>query len=199
MHKMKKIIGYIFLSVVFILMTLYALTYKGEQRFSELKKLPDVNLVVEKARSLSLVPYDPLMGKHENIGGRLGFIVCSDVPNIAYGLAGYSLEMLFRKSFKKNPGFYDSSNYNNPRNPFFIDVPGICIPILNLFSVLCLFHISQAPVTWCFIERIRVDILRMLLLLQRRMKMVIGSWNLRQKQSLLKKWIWRRQWGVAGF
>lgn len=116
---MKKLIGIILIAVVFSLASTYLLTYKGERRFSELNDLPDVELVIESSRSLNLVPYDPLMGMYENIGGRLGFIVCSDVPNIAYGMAGYSLETLLRESYKKNQKFYDSSNGNNPSNPFF--------------------------------------------------------------------------------
>ena len=116
---MRKIIRIIVITLTFALISLYILTYKGETRFSELGDLPDVNLVVENSRSLSLTPYDPLMGMFENIGGRIGFIVCSDVPNIAYGNAGYSLETLLRDSFNKNPSFYDSSNRNDPSNPFF--------------------------------------------------------------------------------
>lgn len=116
---MKKLVGFILITLTFSSVSLYVLTYKGERRFSELNNLPDVNLVIQNSRSLSYTPYDPLMGMYENIGGRLGFIVCSDIPNIAYGMAGYSLETLLQESYKKNPSSYDSSNGNNPNNPFF--------------------------------------------------------------------------------
>ncbi|WP_284380334.1 CHAP domain-containing protein [Litoribrevibacter albus] len=75
--------------------------------------------MIENSRSLSGTPYDPFMGMYDNIGGRFGFIVCSDVPNIAYGKAGYSFKILLEKSFNQSPDFYDSSNGNNPSNPFF--------------------------------------------------------------------------------
>lgn len=116
---MKKAIGLPLIALAFILITTYLLTYKGDTKFSELSDLPDVKLVIKNARSLSYTPYDPLMGMYENLGGRLGFIVCSDVPNIAYGQAGYSLETLLKQSYKNNPSFYNSNNGNNPSNPFF--------------------------------------------------------------------------------
>lgn len=116
---MKKLIRFILLSLLLIPISLYFLTYKGEINFTELNELPDVNLVIDNSLSLSFTPYDPLMGMYDNIGGRLGFIVCSDVPNIAYGKSGYSLETLLRQSYKSNPSFYDSRDGNNPDNPFF--------------------------------------------------------------------------------
>ncbi|WP_444931310.1 DUF1287 domain-containing protein [Microbulbifer sp. SSSA002] len=116
---MKRLIGSFLFIVVVAALSLYWMTYKGERNFKEHGGLPDVNQVVRNARSLSYTPYDPLMGMYNNIGGKLGFIVCSDVPNIAYGMAGYSFEVVMRESFSKNAAFYDSRNGNNPANPFF--------------------------------------------------------------------------------
>jgi len=116
---MKKLIGFILVVLLAVPLSLYMLMYKGEVNFTELNSLPAVDTVIENSRSLSLTPYDPFMGQYDNIGGRLGFIVCSDIPNIAYGKSGYSLKTLLRESFKENSHFYDSRNGNNPNNPFF--------------------------------------------------------------------------------
>ncbi|WP_413665282.1 CHAP domain-containing protein [Microbulbifer sp. EKSA008] len=115
---MKKFIGFLVI-VLAIPLLVYFSTYKGERSFTNHHGLPNVNLVVDNAYSLWFTPYDPLMGMYNNIGGKLGFIVCSDVPNIAYGMAGYSFQVLLRDSFVKNPNFYDARNGNNPENPFF--------------------------------------------------------------------------------
>lgn len=94
--------------------------YNGERNFTSLpNELPPIAVVINNARSLKRVPYDPLMGKHGNIGSKLGFIVCSDVPNIAYGLSGYSLRIMLEKDFQKNPSAYETANGNIPYNPFF--------------------------------------------------------------------------------
>jgi len=116
---MKKFTTFTLLLLLIFPLIIYTLTYKGEKRFTDAGGLPDINTVIANARSLSLTPYDPLMGQHGNIGGKLGFIVCSDIPDIAYGNAGYSFEVLMRNSFRKNPAYFDSANGNNPDNPFF--------------------------------------------------------------------------------
>lgn len=98
----------------------YALGYHGLRSFgSQLTQLPDPNAVVKHARSLTGTPYDPFMGEHGNIGAKVGFIVCSDVPNLAYGLAGYSLQAMLEQDFKIHPTAYNSADGNVPGNPYF--------------------------------------------------------------------------------
>jgi len=117
---MKKII----IAVVVVFLTfsiiIYAIGYHGPRDFpSEMCTLPSPEEVVAHARSLSGTPYDPLMGKWRNIGARAGFIVCSDVPNIAYGLSGFSLRRMLKTDYEKNSSAYDTRSANNPRNPHF--------------------------------------------------------------------------------
>jgi len=59
------------------------------------------------------------MGKYNNLGAKFGFIVCSDIPNLAYGLTGYSLRNALASDFKRNPSAYNSANGNTPSNPYF--------------------------------------------------------------------------------
>ncbi len=75
--------------------------------------------VVAAARRLSGTMYDPLMGKIGNVGGKLGFIVCSDVPVVAYGLAGYSFRRALADDFASQPSNYDTNAWNVPENPYF--------------------------------------------------------------------------------
>jgi uncharacterized protein YijF (DUF1287 family) len=97
----------------------YQLGYFGEREFDQGSQLPEQSLLVENAKRLIGTPYDPLMGKHDNIGSDLGFMVCSDVPNIAYGLSGYSIKLALAQDFRKNPSAYDARHGNNPANPYF--------------------------------------------------------------------------------
>jgi len=96
-----------------------ALGYREQRVFNETISLPDKDQVIKYAKELIGTPYDPFMGKYDNVGADLGFIVCSDVPNIAYGQAGYSLKASLKEDFAKNPAAYDASNGNNPKNPYF--------------------------------------------------------------------------------
>ena len=102
-----------------------ALGYHGPRLFAGVaasdaaSSLPALAEVVAHARSLAGVPYDPLMGTHGNIGADAGFIVCSDVPNIAYGLAGYSLQTVLERDFVRHPAAYRSDHGNVPGNPYF--------------------------------------------------------------------------------
>jgi uncharacterized protein YijF (DUF1287 family) len=96
------------------------LGYRGERSFTDASAaLPDVGRVIAGARRLAGTPYDPFMGEHENIGAKAGFIVCSDVPNIAYGLAGFSLQKMLERDFSLHPQAYNSAYGNQPGNPYF--------------------------------------------------------------------------------
>jgi hypothetical protein len=118
---MKKLAVIIIIAAIIISgITVYRLGYYGERDFSSLPdELPPITDVMKNARALKHVPYDYAMGKFSDIGSKLGFIVCSDVPNIAYGLSGYSLKSMLEKDFRRNPSAYESSNGNMPGNPFF--------------------------------------------------------------------------------
>lgn len=107
----------VIISIVPILV--YAIGYHGPRTFSGIGELPPVGHVIENAKALSGTPYDPLMGMHGNIGADVGFIVCSDVPNIAFGLSGYSWKNILEDDYKKNSKFYNSKNGNKPGNPYF--------------------------------------------------------------------------------
>lgn len=99
---------------------IYGLGYHGERNFSSCPdQLPPIADVVHHARSLKRAPYDPAMGKYGDIGSKLGFIVCSDVPNIAYGLSGYSLKSMLENDYRHHPSAYEASTGNRPGNPFF--------------------------------------------------------------------------------
>ena len=118
--KHCKRLAFALLILAFILPVLgYVLADTGPRRFPERGTLPKVQDVIEEARKLRGTPYDLLMGKHGNIGARLGAIVCSDVPNLAYGRAGYSMERMLAEEFSRNPAAFDTRNGNTPKNPFF--------------------------------------------------------------------------------
>ncbi|MDD2720599.1 MAG: DUF1287 domain-containing protein [Gallionella sp.] len=116
---MRIVIRFILLGIAFG-GVVYAIGYHGQRSFQyPLAVLPEVSNVVKAAKELSGTPYDPLMGAHGNIGATAGFIVCSDVPNLAYGLAGYSLQTMLERDFKVHPNAYNTANGNVPGNPYF--------------------------------------------------------------------------------
>lgn len=98
---------------------LYLVSYHGPRSFSAAARLPNSQSVVSHARSLKGVPYDMLQGKFSDIGAKLGLIVCSDVPNIAYGRAGYSLRAMLERDVQIHPERYGSSADNDISSPFF--------------------------------------------------------------------------------
>lgn len=116
---MKRIILRLALIISIIPLSIFLLGHHGPRTFSGTEKLPPIDAVIESARSLRGTPYDPLMGMHGDIGGKAGFIVCSDVPNIAYGLNGYSWKEVLENDYKINSNFYNSQNGNKPGNPYF--------------------------------------------------------------------------------
>lgn len=76
--------------------------------------------IVDNARGMTGVFYDYLKGGMNNLGGRLGFLVCYDIPRIAYADAGISLERLIRDDYPRHTSFYtDENGVNRPDTPFF--------------------------------------------------------------------------------
>jgi len=119
MRKLKRF-AIVVLSILALgAFSIYALGYWGERQFDAGTILPAPSEVVAAARKISGAPYDPLMGMYGNIGSRFGFVVCSDVPNIAYGLAGFSWKKALAEDFFRNPFAYESAGGNNPNNPYF--------------------------------------------------------------------------------
>jgi hypothetical protein len=116
----KKMILVLSLTMLALLAAAVFLGYHGQRSFTDgALTLPPVGSVVSNAHRLAGAPYDPLMGRHETIGDMMGFIVCSDVPNLAYGLSGYSLQAMLERDFKQHPTAYDTTNGNVPGNPYF--------------------------------------------------------------------------------
>ena len=78
----------------------------------------DRGKVVEAGRRLVGVWYDPLQGYFHNIGGRMGLIVCMDVPVIAYRNAGTSIRKLLENDYAAHPEHYKKSD-GRPGDPYF--------------------------------------------------------------------------------
>jgi uncharacterized protein YijF (DUF1287 family) len=116
---MKRIIAILLITVCVTSLAIYLVGYHGPREFSRSDNLPQVENVIKNARKLLGAPYDPLMGMYGNIGAKVGFIVCSDIPNIAFGLSDYSWKEALEKDYKENSKFYNSSEGNVPGNPYF--------------------------------------------------------------------------------
>lgn len=74
--------------------------------------------VVAEARKLIGVMYDPVQGMYGNYGGRMGLIVCMDVPRLAYRNAGASLRRLLEDDWRAHPGRYHKRD-GGPGDPYF--------------------------------------------------------------------------------
>jgi len=74
--------------------------------------------IVAEARQLRGIWYDPLQGYFGNLGGRLGLIVCMDVPVIAYRNAGASLRRLLEADYRAHPRHYAPGD-GKPGDPYF--------------------------------------------------------------------------------
>jgi hypothetical protein len=76
--------------------------------------------IIANARSLKGVFYEYLQGKYDNIGRKIGFLVCFDIPKIAYEKAGIDFEILLREDYKRHKEYYNSEKGNNtPSTSFF--------------------------------------------------------------------------------
>ncbi len=98
----------------------YHVSYHGPQSASEAPGGGiSIAKVVAEGRKLKGVLYDPLHGQIYNIGGRLGFVVCIDVPRLAYQNAGMPFRKMLEDDFRKHLEFYDARDGNSPGNPSF--------------------------------------------------------------------------------
>lgn len=121
MIKKKRFFLVILFSLILILATYFKVSYHGGEKSAIFKSENQISMneVISEARKLTGILYDPLQGKYNNIGGRLGLIVCIDVPLLAYQNAGYSIKEAMTDDFKKHPEHYDTKDWNIPENPFF--------------------------------------------------------------------------------
>jgi uncharacterized protein YijF (DUF1287 family) len=78
----------------------------------------DRSRIVEEARKLAGLMYDPAQGYLNNIGGRMGLIVCMDVPRLAYRNAGTSIKRLLEEDYRAHPEHYGEHD-GRPGDPFF--------------------------------------------------------------------------------
>lgn len=115
----RTLYGLVLLSCC-VVVAYFGVSYRGPAEFPDhTRERVDRNAVVDFARELTGTLYDPLMGMYDNIGGRMGFIVCADVPVIAYGRAGFSFRRALADDFLTHPDSYDTQNWNVPENPYF--------------------------------------------------------------------------------
>jgi uncharacterized protein YijF (DUF1287 family) len=78
----------------------------------------DRSRVVDEGRRLVGLWYDPVQGYLNNIGGRMGLIVCMDVPVIAYRNAGASIRRLLEADYALHPEHYGKRD-GRPGDPYF--------------------------------------------------------------------------------
>lgn len=78
----------------------------------------DRSRVVAEARKLIGLWYDPAQGYLNDVGGKLGLIVCMDVPRLAYRNAGTSIRKLLEGDYKAHPEHYGKRD-GRPGDPYF--------------------------------------------------------------------------------
>lgn len=78
----------------------------------------DRSRVVAEARKLVGLWYDPAQGYLNDVGGKLGLIVCMDVPRLAYRNAGTSIRKLLEDDYKAHPDHYGKRD-GRPGDPYF--------------------------------------------------------------------------------
>lgn len=78
--------------------------------------VPNIEDALKAARKLMGRPYDQLMGEKDNIGFRLGGLVCVDVITIAYEHAGIYFEKELRDYYRKYPKVFSYRSWNNPHD-----------------------------------------------------------------------------------
>jgi hypothetical protein len=74
--------------------------------------------VVEEGRKLIGLWYDPVQGYLNDIGGKIGLVVCMDVPRLAYRNAGTSIRKLLEADYKTHPEHYGKRD-GRPGDPYF--------------------------------------------------------------------------------
>lgn len=78
----------------------------------------DRGRVVAEARKLIGLWYDPAQGYLNDVGGKMGMIVCMDVPRLAYRNAGTSIRKLLEDDYRAHPEHYGKRD-GRPGDPYF--------------------------------------------------------------------------------
>lgn len=78
----------------------------------------DRSRIVEEGRKLIGIWYDPAQGYLNDVGGKLGLIVCMDVPRLAYRNAGTSIRKLLEEDYRAHPDHYGKRD-GRPGDPYF--------------------------------------------------------------------------------
>ena len=71
------------------------------------------------AESMEWKPYDPLMGRYGDPFGKLGFVVCIDVPVRAYQAAGIDMPAMLRQAAREHREWFSIGPDNPPSSSFF--------------------------------------------------------------------------------
>ncbi|MBI2386632.1 MAG: DUF1287 domain-containing protein [Elusimicrobia bacterium] len=103
-----------------------ALLFAGRGRFyrgpmiepSVWEPRTDRSRVVAEARKLIGLWYDPAQGYLNDVGGKMGLIVCMDVPRLAYRNSGTSIRKLLEQDYKAHPDHYGKRD-GRPGDPYF--------------------------------------------------------------------------------
>lgn len=59
--------------------------------------IDNIEDIVSNVRKMEGTLYDYSQGKYDNLAGKLGFLVCVDIPKISYAEAGYILNKYWVK------------------------------------------------------------------------------------------------------
>jgi len=74
---------------------------------------------VKHGHEMINTPFDLLMGRHDNLLGKAGFVVCVDVPTRSYLRSGVAMPGLLKKCSKEHPEWFHIDQTNNPSSEFF--------------------------------------------------------------------------------
>ena len=82
-----------------------------------------MNAAIDQAKAYAQTmlghPYDPLMGRLGDPFGKIGFVVCIDVPVRSYQSAGVAMPALLKESAQQHPEWFSIGPANSPTNSFF--------------------------------------------------------------------------------
>lgn len=113
------LVGLAALSVIALLIIGRDRVYRGPMAEPDVwNPKTDRARVVAEGRKLIGLWYDPIQGYFNNLGGKMGLIVCMDVPRLAYRNAGTSIRKLLEMDYKAHPEHYGKRD-GRPGDPYF--------------------------------------------------------------------------------
>lgn len=113
------LIGFLFISAISLMILGRNRFYRGPLTEPAVwNPKTDRARIVEEGRKLIGLWYDPAQGYLNDIGGKLGLIVCMDVPRLAYRNAGTSIRKLLETDYKAHPEHYGKRD-GRPGDPYF--------------------------------------------------------------------------------